>query len=88
MLLMGAIKNNLNLENTETVTLTQQEIAFLKSTAAYFQEMLDKMQQSMAVEYLKQVAVSRFEYNLNDELEFKLDMNKYSDNLEISKVEK
>jgi len=88
MLLMGAIKNNLNLENTETVTLTQQEIAFLKSTAAYFQEMLDKMQQSMAVEYLKQVAVSRFEYNLNDELEFKLDMNKYSDNLEISKVDK
>ena len=46
------------------------------------------MQQSMAVEYLKQIAVSRFEYSMNDELEFKLDMNKYSDNLEISKVEK
>ena len=88
MPLMGKIKNSLNLENTETVTLTQQEIAFLKSTAAYFQEMLDKMQQSMAVEYLKQIAVSRFEYSMNDELEFKLDMNKYSDNLEISKVEK
>jgi hypothetical protein len=82
---MGHLKDELNLKDRQTVTLTRAEIQFLEETAALYQRRLDQMQQEFAVSYLKQVAIDRFGYALNDTLEFNLDMKMYANNLEIIK---
>lgn len=82
---MGTLKDSLNLNESETVTLSRAEIQFLQQTAAFMQQELDRLQQAIATEYLKKIAVDRYGYNLNDKLEFKLDMKQYANNLEIIK---
>jgi hypothetical protein len=84
---MGNIKDRLNDSRIETVTLTSGEVQFLKNMGAIFQRNLDELQNHFATEYLRQVAIQRFEYNLNDELQFKFEPNRYKDNLQILKVE-
>jgi hypothetical protein len=84
---VGSLKDSLNASNRQTVTLSRAEVQFLEDTAALFQHNLDRLQQEFAVNYLRMVAVDRFEYNLNDKLEFKLDLKQYANNLEIIKHE-
>jgi hypothetical protein len=79
------IKRRINSDNTEVVDLTPAEIQFIKNMGAIFQRTLDELQNHFGTEYLRQVAVQRFEYNLNDALEFKLELDRYNKNLTIIK---
>lgn len=83
-----SLKDDLDLENQQIFTLSQSELEFLTSIAKTMQEELDRVQQIVATAYLQHVASNRFEYGLHDKLEFKLDMQKYHNNLTIIKHDK
>jgi hypothetical protein len=86
-LVIGSIKDRLNSSQAETVTLTPAEVQFLKRMGAIMQRQLDELQNHFATEYLRQVACQRFEYGLDDELSFNVELNKFKNNFHILKAE-
>lgn len=84
---MGNVKDNLKrVENEELVTLSTSELVYLQNLNGLFQSTLDRLQQEAAAQFLKHVAVERFEYDESDEFSFNLDIQKATNNLKITKL--
>lgn len=83
---MGKIKNNLNQGRSRTVTLEASELEFLQQMHQSFQVELDRVQQQMAANFLRYIAVNKHEYAPACDLRFNLDPTKTEDNLEITIV--
>jgi hypothetical protein len=83
---VGKIKDNLGLGRKQVVTLEKSELEYLQQTHAMFQQELERIQQIQAANFLRFVAVNRFEYAPVCDLRFNLDMSKTEDNLEITNV--
>jgi hypothetical protein len=83
---MGKIKDGIG--QKQTVTLQQSEIDFLRRINAKFQQHLDVIMQEAAADFLRYIAVNRFEYSPDQELLFDFKPDKEEDNLEITVVTK
>jgi hypothetical protein len=81
---MGKIKDSLGCK--QVVTLEKSEIEYLVQTNAFFQQELERLQQQAAANFLRFVAINRFEYAPVCDLRFNLDITKSEDNLEITNV--
>lgn len=85
---MGSIKDKAlkNDAESQTFTLTQTEINGLLESRKLAQQTLDFMLQNLTTIHLTQVAVGRFGYKETEKLDFKLDLEKKTDNITITKL--
>lgn len=85
---MGAIKNKaLSNENEKKYTLTETEINTLMQYRQVAQQQLDQMLQRLTSVYLHSVAIGRFGYAPNCDLQFKLDLENPQDNITITNLQ-
>lgn len=85
---MGKIKDNLNSGRTRTVTLEKSELEYMQQMHDLVQAELDRVQNVMAANFLRYIAVNKHEYAPACDLRFNLDPTKAEDNLEITNVTK
>jgi hypothetical protein len=85
---MGVVLNKLNKDQSQSFTLTPEDIQFLQDFHMKMQARLDAIQQECAATILHHIAVTRFGYAPNCDLTFNLDMGKEKDNLEIINIAK
>jgi len=84
---MGKIKDNLGINRKEVHTLEPSEVAFLRMQQSKFQAELDRIMQNMAADFLRYIAVNRFEYSPDMDLRFNFLPDKTENNLEIMVVD-
>lgn len=82
---MGDLKNNLSTD--KTVSLSATDIHLLDYIHATIQSDLDRLQQQVASGFLQHLAVTKFGFSADQNLQFNFDPAKEEDNLTIKVVE-
>ena len=72
--------------NEKKFTLTQNEVNVLMGYRSIAQNQLDQMLQLMTSLNLHNIAIERFGYSAEDNLEFKLDLDNPQDNITITSI--
>jgi hypothetical protein len=84
---MGQIKNRaLKKVETDKFTLNETQMDVLMHYRGVAQQNLDRLLQELTSVYLHSLAVSEFGYKANDNLGFKLELEKSEDNITITNL--
>lgn len=80
---MESLKDSLS-NHSKTVTLTAPQIDFLMRMNAMFQQALNEVQEKIAAEYLRQLAVDNFKMSPSKDFHFDFHPEREFDNLVIT----
>lgn len=83
---MGKIKQRIN--SKKIYTLNSEDLRMLSDIGKISQEELNRLSNLLVSRFLKQIAVERFEYATNCDLQFSVDFEKDIDNFSITNISK
>lgn len=81
------LKDDLNSKSqTNTFTLSTEDVQFLAHINQYLQSQLDAIQQHIAAAYLNRIVVDKFKMPAGKDYRFNFDPSKESDNLTVTEL--
>lgn len=70
--------------STRTVTMSNEQIAYLQNMRAHFQQELDRIMEYQAAQFLRYIAVESFGADPNKDIRFQYHPERETDNLIIT----